>query len=470
MGNRSPAILYGSLVLAGLVLALHGVVLWLAPFASNYPMWPAMLVLVSFFGICSTSAWLLVILRTPGESLDTRHESHTLLAQVLGDSRLRVFLVLCALVGICLHMWAKYYLTELRPISCISEIRFAWLEVDRQLLPTHIRVASVLGHLLTSFAYMGLFATSFGIGFAKSVKAVRSADLLFQLFFIVIGVLYAGFIGSRNAMLALLIMCSTGLLLGLASRIHQRGAKQTWKLILMGLSVPLLSALLFSSVIFSDRLFCRLPDALVKLEGVDVSARKISDFSMTGNYKEFDLIAREVDSAVDWRQALFVDRCAICRPTMVYLSHGIFNLSKVMATEERGPPVLLVFFTSLPKRLGLSDPVAVDSTAKRVYGPGGVSLAGAAYHDFGAAGVVLSALVIGLLFGQSILWMQGVGISVLVGAWLFAGLFYTLLISNMFVGFSVLPFPFILFGVGGGFIARLLMRGKNCSKKFIGLG
>ena len=456
MVTFSSKIFYESLALAGLVLGLHCLILWIAPFESVYPTAPAIAILWAFFAIFFVCARLMLAGR--GIASKDRPASCVTLDGVFQERRLQAFLVLVSLIGVILHVWAKYYLTELRPISCLSEIRFAWMEVDRRALPLHIKAGSVLGHLLTSFAYFGTIIASFNIGRSRSVGSIRRCDMILQVFFVTVGVLYAGFIGSRNAMLAYLGMGLVGVILGAAVSEHSRTNGAQWRVYLAGLLLPVVTAALFSSLIFSDRLFCRMPDAL----GAHVSATKIVEFNMTGNYKEFALIPRSGDgrsdeSQPDWRWRLFIDECSICGPTMVYVNHGIANLSKMMASEVRGDHILLKFFRSLPERLGLAEALTTGQPRERVYGPGGISLAGAAYHDFGVIGLVITAAVLGALFGVSIRMMQAYGVGVLVGAWMFSWLLYVLLISNMFVGFSVLPFPFIVFGVGGGLIAWLVI-------------
>lgn len=460
MTTFSDKIFYGSLALTGLVLGLHCLILWIAPFESVYPTAPAIAILWAFCAIFFVCARLVLVGRRVA-SID-RLASRTKLDGVFQDRRLQIFLVLVSLVGVILHIWAKFYLTELRQISCLSEIRFSWMEVDRQVLPLYIRVASVFGHLLTSFAYFGIMIASFNIGRSKSVGSIRRDDQILQLFFVAVGVLYAGFIGSRNAMLAFFEMSLAGVILGGAFSEYSRANGGQWRLFLAGLLLPVVTAVLFSSLIFSDRLFCNTPDALRKSDGMHVSPRKFVEFNMTGYYKEFELIprsdnGRSAASQSDWRSMLFMDKCSICSATMVYVNHGIFNLSKMMASEARGDPVLLKFFSSLPERLGMVEALPTRQPTERVYGPGGISLAGAAYHDFGVTGLVITAAVLGALFGVSIWMMQAYGVGTLVGVWMFNWLLYVLLISNMFVGFSVLPFPFIVFGVGGGLIAWLVI-------------
>lgn len=456
MAISSALIFNRCFALAFLVIVLHCLTLWIAPFESVYPTAPAIAILWAFFAVFFVCARLVLAGRSMA-SID-RLASRITLSGVFQDRRLQVFLVLVSLMGVVLHVWAKIYLTELRPISCLSEIRFAWMEVDRQALPLHIKASSVLGHLLTSFAYFGIMIASFNIGRSGSISSIKRSDLVLQLFFVVVGVLYAGFIGSRNAMLAFLVMGLVGAILASSCARRPTEWHRPLRVVVATLLLPAISAVLFSSLIFSDRLFCDTPEALSKLGGKYVSAKGITEHYLAGNYKEFELIPRsDDDGQPDWRRTLFVDRCSICGPTMVYVNHGIFNLSKMMASEARGDPVLLKFFSSLPERLGLVEALSTRQPRERVYGPGGISLAGAAYHDFGVTGLVITAAVLGTLFGVSIWAMQAYGVGVLVGVWMFSWLLYVLLIANMFVGFSVLPFPFIVFGVGGGLIAWLVI-------------
>ena len=64
----------------------------------------------------------------------------------------------------------------------------------------------------------------------------------------------------------------------------------------------------------------------------------------------------------------------------------------------------------------------------------------------------------------SIRLMQSTGVRMLIGIWLFSCLFYVLLLSNMFVGFSLLPFPFIAFGIGVGLMVSMLMSRKPSNR------
>src|SRR3546814_16619531 len=71
--------------------------------------------------------------------------------------------------------------------------------------------------------------------------------------------------------------------------------------------------------------------------------------------------------------------------------------------------------------------------------------------------ILVAAVLLGAFLGQCIVWMSFPGVPSLLGVWGFSWLFYVLLISDMFVGFNVLPFPFIVFGVGAGLLAWFIL-------------
>lgn len=450
----SSQIFIWSAALSTLILVLHVLILWAAPFKSIYETGPAILVLIIFhtvFLVCARfMLWLST--RSAREVIST---SCDLKNQLFGDHRVRTFILLASLVGISLHVWSKYYLLEFHPIKCFSHIRYAWLQVDRSLLPDYIRLASILGHLLTSFAYLGVLSTSYLIGRAGLMSAVSRKDIVFLLLFMLIGVIYAAFIGSRNAMLAFFVMSLIGLIMGLSSSMMGEKGTQRLRLSMLVLAVPIVTAIFFSSYMFSDRLFCHKSDELIKLE-YDQKSRKnyISKTSadyVSGFYSEFSLEKRSTSDIKEWREKLFIDMCPVCAPTMVYVNHGIFNLSKVLAVNERGDSILLNFISAWAMRIGL-DLSFGTKKGVRVHGPGGLTLAGAAYHDYGALGLVFAPAVLGLFFGKSISWINSSGFRVLIGICLFSLLSYALHLSFMFVVFGLLPFPFIAFGIGVGLV------------------
>lgn len=432
------------LIVAVVILFTHGLFLYIVPFKSNNSLLTPILVLVVFQTIFFIFAKISLQWRREGVMPNevTETKGGIWLDQLMTNKRLHLFLALVSLIGLVAHIWSKYYLVNIRPISCLFEIRFAWLEVNRALLPTYIRVLSVTGHLLTAFAYLGLMVTVYTAVRGHFIKV--NTRIVFPLIFIftMVGCFYSGFIGSRNTMLGFFIMAFTGLLLGLALSPGSLIKGLMSRAVLSAFALPLIVAVLFSALVFWDRIYC---DKLTQ-------PLQSSSTYVTNYYKEFDLSSREDTNHFDMIKA-----CPICVSTIIYLNHGIYNLGKVMASDERGDALLIRPFYRIIQRIGLDSPWGFGSRVHRVFGPGGLPIAGAAYHDYGSSGLVVTAALLGILFGFSIRLMVTQGLCSAVGVWLFGIIFYVTSVSNIFVGFDILPFPFIFFGVGAGLIVGIII-------------
>src|SRR3546814_10037716 len=79
-------------------------------------------------------------------------------------------------------------------------------------------------------------------------------------------------------MLAYLVMALVGALLGATYGGHDLRIFHRWRFFLLALVVPVVGSVGFSSAIFSDRLFCYEPDALVRLRGAKIPASAIAEF------------------------------------------------------------------------------------------------------------------------------------------------------------------------------------------------
>src|SRR3546814_2217311 len=113
-------------------------------------------------------------------------------------------------------------------------------------------------------------------------------------------------------MLAYLVMALVGALLGATYGGHDLRIFHRWRFFLLALVVPVVGSVGFSSAIFSDRLFCYEPDALVRLRGAKIPASAIAEFHMTGFYHECGVILRTSDGQEEWRESPFGDSCHLC--------------------------------------------------------------------------------------------------------------------------------------------------------------
>lgn len=353
---------------------------------------------------------------------------------------LPLLLVLCC-VGLMFHAYSKLALVNFHLSNCIGELRNAWISTPHDQIPIFRRVTSVIGHLLSSFAYAGLFFAlySYSIGIRKK------ASFVFASAFFLAGVVYAFFMGSQNVVLALWVLTMLAIGLGAIS------VPPFWRGWSGRLAVSLWLTLLaasFSMSVFDNRVRC----------GEEAVTAKTFQ-----QYEEafFDEIPMRKKEAATEITSKVRQVCDTCNAIFIYLNHGIYNLERILAQGNlRGDPVFFNFFRGMAKRFGF--PLEEKVNKVRVYGLGGATLPGSAYHDFGFAGVVvvgtvhafLAILAGGLLRSGSLLW-EGAGLVlyVVVG--------YVTALSLMFVGFNVIAFPFVTWSVAvamAGLIAWVKMR------------
>lgn len=390
-----------------------------APYQTVHPLLPVWVALALFQGIFMLCAWL------PLKHLTTRKPSIAPQISASQDpARALLPLAVISLIGVLCHGYSKYYLTHIRAISCVSEIRFAWLEVSHDALPLYVQIASIAGHLLSSLTYFGVFLSCLHLTLPPTPEDRRRRYFFYLCGFILLGAIYAGFMTSRNCMLAYLIVASAGVLLGLAA------APRPWwhagQAAVKSLTIPLVVFLAFSSFVFSDRMNCN---------GVD-------EGYFRSNCAAFSLNCEAPDAVNPAMRILWHD-CETCSSFMLYFNHGIINFSQLYANSERGDPVLLAFLQAALNRLRLE--TNASDHHERIYGAGGTTLAGAAYHDYGWRGIIACAAVLGLLYGVFISLISashGRSMLALSG---YLIIFYVIAISSLFVGMNVLPFPFICF-------------------------
>lgn len=343
-------------------------------------------------------------------------------------------LLLFSVVGCVLHAYAKYSVAGVDSINCFFEIRFLWAIASRENMPFPIRLFSMAGHVLTAMAIPALVVSGWKLILQESISSKY-----FYLYFCFIiatlaGLVYSIFLGSRNAMLLFLIIGIFGLLLGCCKAGFGRG---TLIRLVMIAVVPLAISAAFSSLVFLDRMTCKNSNS--------TQAQYLQGFE-----DEIPLIVTKSDAGSF--RANVLENCRVCNATFLYLSHGIMNLAQVAAIDERGKPVLISSVSWIFSRLGLSIGPD-DNFSKRVYGNGGLPLAGGAYHDYGLAGTVVVAGFLGVIIGIALIGVSGgAGMKgTILGLILLTCFFYTLSLSFMFVATGVMFFPFLVFACLVGF-------------------
>jgi hypothetical protein len=336
---------------------------------------------------------------------------------------LPVLLVFCC-AGLVLHAYSKLALVNFHLSNCIGELRNAWITTPHDQIPIFRRVTSILGHLLSSLTYVGLF---FSI-YQYSIGMRKTASIIFACIFFLVGTGYAFFIGSQNVVLAHLVIIALAIGLGATS------APVFWQGWGRSLAVFICFAMLagfFSASVFNNRVQCG-GNVVATTETFQYYEENFSD--------ELPMKKKERASGIT---SLVRQACNTCNAIFIYLNHGIYNFQYIVAQGDlRGDPVFFNFFRGIAKRLGF--PIQENAKKLRVYGLGGATLPGSAYHDFGFGGliylgiahVLMAIMASRLLRSGSIQW-EGVGfvLFIIVG--------FVTALSLMFVGFNVIAFPFV---------------------------
>ena len=146
------------------------------------------------------------------------------------------------------------------------------------------------------------------------------------------------------------------------------------------------------------------------------------------------------DAKASWKRppTIFGQDCEVCLPIGHYLTHGVWNLSQVTATKERGAHEMFAFANHYLSRLGFQ---TAATPKKRIFSAGGIGLAGAAFHDYGWTGVVLVAIAVAMLWRLSIYFLTNQR-TFWLGLVLFPCLLFTMAIQFLFVAPATISFPF----------------------------
>jgi len=409
---------------------LHISVFYLAEFRPVHDLGPAFGIIALFWVVFALSSSAIIACYRGSFS----NSDITILMDRIVDRGGLKILLLFSVIGCALHAYAKYSVAGVDALSCFFEIRFLWASASRESMSLPIRVFSMAGHVLTAMALPAIIISGWKIILQEdSVKKCVKFCAVFVLANLV-GFIYSSFLGSRNAMILFLIVSIFGLLLGFCKVGVERKALT---LLVMMAVVPLAISAAFSSLVFLDRMTCK-------------NSNSTQTQYLQGFEDEIPLIVTKSDAGS--LRSNVLTNCRVCNGTFLYLSHGIMNLAKVAAIDERGKPVLASSVSWIFSRLGLS--VGPDGNfSKRAYGKGGLPLAGGAYHDYGLAGTIAVAGLLGVIVGMAVLGISGAAgmKGTIVALVVLTCFFYVLSLSYIFVATGLMFFPFLMFACLVGF-------------------
>lgn len=372
--KRLPVLGQLGIMMVLAVTAFHGLARWVTPFDSIHPEAPVWLSILLFQSVLIGVIWLGTLLIS-----DQLRRSHFSFAANLERFPCGMLLVI-SVVGLTFHLVAKAWFFHEILSDCPTELRSIWMSHDRSADPIWLRVSSMLGYFGAHFAMPGLLICSWRI--ARGLRG-RGTWLNFGALAVVI-VVFAGVIVSRMVILTALVMVVLGALLAVFD-----AKKLVAKPLLRGmLPVLFFMALagLFNHQVFKTKVECgeRLSGQylLANLQGSDVVVR--------GGVRESNLAAS-------------------IYPTLHYLNHAVWNYAMILDSDQRGAPVLTVFVRVYLHRMGIGSNPSEDGT--RVYSRGGLTLPGAAYHDFGYPGLLAVAVI------TAAAWVIGAYLLMLGGVW-----------------------------------------------------
>lgn len=444
-GCAQSLVVVGFLVIG--ITAFHALAYWAAPYGPVNGETTAWAVIVLYQGaVLATSAIFAPFgVRRIGTSGISRE-------QLLGGAVRETCGVLAAItaLGLALHYIGKSPLLAEAKGGSLEEVREIFLRYPREKLSAVERMASKAGHLLSNFYAPGLIVASVAV----VSRGWSGRGVACLIVFVSAAVGYAFPMVSRSVLLTALwiVLCAS---VGTALTV---GARGRWRRSLGVTGVVAVVVIALSAVVFIRKIE-RVGPALVEDNVADfLPIRQAQSEEGEGEdvwRRSGDVAPTRVDRAMLW------EGCAVCALILTYVNHGIWNLASVVSTEERGRPVLFAFVRYWGDRLGVwRSQGERREKAKRVYGPGGLTLPGAAYHDFGWPGVVLTGVAVGALLGvgmglmrSSAWWPEGVAIFVLGG--IVEGE------SLLFVAPGTLSFPFVAVATLAWLLGMRAVRWRN---------
>lgn len=405
--------LWGAVSLNIAVTLFHFVAWASAPFESNFPISNAWIVFI-FFELVLITILFILIRFVPNQDFGFNNIEQSISI----DLRLLCGL---ALIGLIFHLIAKSSVLEFSDLSCFSKLRSVWIQYDKTNDPLWRRLLSMMAYILCHLALPAVFITSFKL--TQHIKNLRN-----WFYFALANLLIIGFalvIVSRMIILTASAVAMSGCFLSwMKSDLTIKKAFARFSIVIL-ISISLISV--SSLLIARDRIQCSGNDPI--------------------SYNSSNLN----DMKANWNSSKnLYEKCNACISILMYFNHGLFNVSQITSTEERGSKELLAFVNHYLMRLGVSEYFNYGesiNSKSRVFSAGGLGLAGAAFHDYGWIGVFVLAIFLSVLWGFAIFCLQNKFF--IIGFILLPCLFFTFLIQFMFVGPATISFPFMAFAFFG---------------------
>lgn len=358
--------------------------------------------------VCSTVALLAVKLWEGNRGVQATDAGIDLL-DMLGNPSLVAVFCLLSVIGLGLHYYDKLIINHFSG-ACLADLRGAWIDATVARGRTLSSWQSALGHILSHATFPLLFVLF--IGGQRLPRWLRLTG-----WSVAIGstLLYAVIIGTRTTILSFVACAILAVGLYLYLQRNENIVSEA-KRALKALAMVLAMALTYAAAISADRMYCHGgPNLYVDQFVPELSA-------------EF---AGPLPESAIGRLAMLIG---------LYVSHSSWTFEKSLDFPNRSGAVFLNFGWYWFYRLGVIDAMP---PGERPYQHGMMSLTGAAWYDFDLVGMIVVAILHGILVAFAAFLLSTSGIRQALGVLAYVCIGLITLWAPLAFAPNTLSYPFI---------------------------
>ncbi len=354
--------------------------------------------------VCSTAALLTAKLWERNQDAWAADAASGLL-EILGNPVLVTVFCLLSVIGLGLHYYDKLIINHFTG-ACLADLRGAWIDATVARGRTLSSWQSALGHILSHATFPLLFVLFIGgQRFSRRLRLMGWSVAVGSTF------LYALIIGTRTTILSFVACAVLAVGLGLCLRRNESAMPS-----LKALALVLAMALSYAAAISADRMYCHGgPNLYVDQFVPELSA----EFS--GPMPESPM----------GRLAMLIG---------IYVSHSSWTFEKSLEFPNRSGSVFLNFGWYWLYRLGIIDAMP---SGERPYQHGMMSLTGAAWYDFDLPGMVVVAMLHGIVMAYAGFMLSSSGFRQAFGALTYVCIGLITLWAPLAFAPNTLSYPFI---------------------------
>lgn len=331
------------------------------------------------------------------------------LLEVLGNPALVTAFCMLSVIGLGLHYYDKLIINHFSG-ACLADLRGAWIDATVARGRTLSSWQSALGHILSHATFPLLFALFIG-----GQRLSRRLRLTGWSVAVCSTLLYSVIIGTRTTILSFVACAVLAVGLGLCLHRNEHVMSEA-KRSLKALALVLAMALSYAAAISADRMYCHGgPNLYVDQFVPELSAE------FAGPMPESPL----------GRLAMLIG---------IYVSHSSWTFEKSLEFPDRSGSVFLNFGYYWLYKLGVLDAMP---SGERPYQHGMMSLTGAAWYDFDLAGMLVVAILHGIVIAYAGVLLSTTGLRQALGALTYVCIGLITLWAPLAFAPNTLSYPFI---------------------------